>query len=91
MTIQVSRPDVMFGPATGVLMEWFDLSLEQAAAVLAQWGERLQVSESELSTALLHIHAGHQAGCEESLVRRLEELLRHLPAETSPNQVSRGL
>jgi hypothetical protein len=69
--------------AVGVLMNWYDLPPLDAVIVVEGWAVRCDVPTTQVAEALVHgICLGKTTSCHTALLRRLEKLLRELPARS---------
>jgi len=67
--------------AVGVLMDWYDISPETAQDLVRTWATHCGASACQVAEGLVHgICLGKPTTCQDTLLRQLEQLLRHLPA-----------
>jgi hypothetical protein len=69
--------------AEGILMDWYDIPSVTAQRQLNSWAVECDTGACQVAKALVHgICLGKATSCPELLLRRLEQLLRQLPAPT---------
>jgi hypothetical protein len=67
--------------AVGVLMDWYELPPAQADCRLRSWAAQCEVPPCQVAEALANgVCLGRAHGCQVTVVRQLEQLLRELPA-----------
>jgi hypothetical protein len=70
--------------AEGILMDWYDIPSVTAQRQLNSWAVECDSCACQLAEAFVHgICLGKATSCPKVLLRRLEQLLRQLPAPTS--------
>lgn len=68
--------------ARDVLTVWFDVSAVEADRLLRTWADRTHSSVAELATALVFdILQGTPSGCQNHVLRYVEENIRQLPSK----------